>query len=123
MLRFTDDEPIITSEGVMTAQADTTHAAVLSSIDGNVQLEPTVQSAPTLPVGGIRINITKPISQQPKEKDVATKVVEETIDEPSAAGEELEISYKLKPSLEGITFSVQPPSQRGSELSGLCSIM
>lgn len=44
-------------------------------------------------------------------------------DEPLPPGEEPELEYKLKPELEGVQFSRQPPLQRGNELSGLCSIM
>lgn len=44
-------------------------------------------------------------------------------DEPLPPGEEPEMEYTLKPSLEGVQFSRQPPVSKGSELSGLCSIM
>lgn len=108
----------------MTAQADTTHAAVLSSIDGNVQLEPTAQNLPNIPAGGIRINITKPlISLQLREKEVAPKPSEPIISDLCPPGEEVNTTYKLKPGLENVSFAVQPPAQKGSELSGLCSVM
>lgn len=108
----------------MTAQADTCSAAILSSIDGNVQLEPTAQVLPNIPAGGIRINITKPlVNQQPREKEPLPKAIEPTVNELCPPGEEANITYKLKPGLEGVSFAVQPPAQRGSELSGLCSVM
>ncbi|GBP76227.1 hypothetical protein EVAR_61897_1 [Eumeta japonica] len=119
-----DEEPVITAEEeAMRAGADTTHATVLSSIDGNLQLEATVQLPPALPIGGIRINITKPISFLVK--DPEEKILEDISpdNEPPPPGEEPELDYTLKPTLEGVTFSKQPPVQRGSELSGLCSIM
>lgn len=44
-------------------------------------------------------------------------------DEPLPPGEEPELVYKLKPALEGVQFSRQPPLHKGNDLSGLCSIM
>lgn len=92
-----------------------------SSIDGNVQLEsaPTPAPAPSI---GIRINITKTIPTfiQPEERPLEDMSAD---DEPPPPGEEPELEFKLKPSLEGVQFSRQPPVQKGSELSGLCSIM
>ncbi|XP_013195620.2 uncharacterized protein LOC106138874 isoform X2 [Amyelois transitella] len=117
-----DDEPIITAEEeVPITIADTTRTTVTSSIDGNVQLEATpMPSVP--PGGGIRINISKAPTfannvPEPMLEDVSAD------DEPLPPGEEPQLEYKLKPSLEGIRFSRQPPTQRGVEMSGLCSIM
>lgn len=44
-------------------------------------------------------------------------------EEPLPPGEEPELDYKLKPSLEDVLLSRQPPLNRGMECSGLCSIM
>lgn len=104
---------------------DTTHNTVTSSIDGNVQLDDATP-APVLPLGGIRINISKSIPSFVNQEDKASEKVLDDVsvdDEPLPPGEEPELEYKLKPSLEGVHLSRQPPVQKGSELSGLCSIM
>ncbi|CAG4994297.1 unnamed protein product [Parnassius apollo] len=117
-----DDEPVITAEEErLPTTIETTHTTVTSSIDGNVQLDAAPPST-VLPVGGIKINITKTMpsvnsNQEPMFEDVSAD------DEPLPPGEEPELEYKLKPHLEGVQFSRQPPVQKGSELSGLCSIM
>ncbi|XP_041969984.1 pre-mRNA cleavage complex 2 protein Pcf11 isoform X2 [Aricia agestis] len=116
-----DDEPVITAEEEpIIPIIETVHKTVMSSIDGNVQLE----SAPptTLPLGGIRINISKALPTLPLVNDQALEDVSAD-EEPAPPGEETELEYKLKPSLEGVHFSRQPPVQKGTELSGLCSIM
>lgn len=124
---FTDDEPIITAEEAsIPASVDTTHATVESSIDGNLQLDAANCPANTLPIGGIRINISKSLSafvstSQEQDKNLLEDVSVD--DEPLPPGEEPELEYKLKPSLEGVQFSRQPPVCKGNELSGLCSIM
>ncbi|XP_064074562.1 pre-mRNA cleavage complex 2 protein Pcf11 isoform X1 [Vanessa tameamea] len=120
-----DDEPIITAEveSIMPPTIDTApHNTVMSSIDGNMQLEDAT-SAPVFPLGGIRINISKSIPSFVNNQE--EKILEDVSvdDEPLPPGEEPELEYKLKPSLEGVHLSRQPPVQKGSELSGLCSIM
>lgn len=122
---FIDDEPIITAEvESIPPTIDTTHNTVTSSIDGNVQLEDATQ-APVIPFGGIRINISKTIPTTTNQEKDDDKMLEDVSadEEPLPPGEEPELEYKLKPSLEGIEFTKQPPVQKGSELSGLCSIM
>ncbi|XP_026331339.1 uncharacterized protein LOC113238716 isoform X3 [Hyposmocoma kahamanoa] len=119
-----DDEPIITAEEeTVQPTIDTTHITVLSSIDGNVQLD-AAPTATSLPIGGIRINISKSIPSfiQNNHDD---KMLEDISadDEPLPPGEEPELDYKLKPTLEGVQLSRQPPLNRGTECSGLCSIM
>lgn len=96
----------------------------MSSIDGNVQLDDATQ-AHAIPFGGIRINITKTIPTATVQEKDEDKMLEDVSadEEPLPPGEDLELEYKLKPSLEGIEFIKQPPVQKGSELSGLCSIM
>ncbi|CAH0397606.1 unnamed protein product [Chilo suppressalis] len=110
-----DDEPVITAEEASPPPTvDTTVTTVQSSLDGNTQLEvPTVRVQPT----AIRINISKTVPTLPE------PTMEDETDEPPPPGEEPELEYTLKPSLEGIRLSRQPPIQKGSELSGLCSIM
>lgn len=98
------------------------HTTVLSSIDGNTQLESTVATVASLPIGGIRINISKSI---PSTVTVDDRVLDDVSadEEPLPPGEEPELEYKLKPSLEGVQLSRQPPLMKDKELSGLCSIM
>ncbi|XP_023941779.1 pre-mRNA cleavage complex 2 protein Pcf11 isoform X2 [Bicyclus anynana] len=117
-----DDEPIITAEvESIPPTIDTTHTTVTSSIDGNVQLDDATPAS-AFPLGGIRINISKSIPSFITPVD--DKLEDISIDEePLPPGEEPELVYKLKPTLEGVQFSRQPPVQKGSELSGLCSIM
>ncbi|XP_069362227.1 pre-mRNA cleavage complex 2 protein Pcf11 [Maniola hyperantus] len=121
-----DDEPIITAEveSVPVTIDTTTHTTVTSSIDGNVQLDDAAP-APAFPLGGIRINISKSIPSFITPTQDSDKMLDDiSIDEePLPPGEEPELEYKLKPALEGVQFSRQPPVQKGSELSGLCSIM
>lgn len=118
-----DDEPIITEEETIKTNADTTHTTVLSSIDGNIQFESTRAPAPTLPIGGIRINISKSIPSFITNNDDKLFDDISADDEPLPPGEEPELEYKLKPALEGVQLSRQPPLNKGTELSGLCSIM
>ncbi|XP_032523087.2 pre-mRNA cleavage complex 2 protein Pcf11 isoform X1 [Danaus plexippus] len=120
-----DDEPIITAEvESIPPTIDTTHTTVTSSIDGNVQLDDATLT-PALPIGGIRINISKTITSFATNQDSPDKSLEDisTEDEPLPPGEEPEMEYELKPSMKDVKFSRQPPVQKGSELSGLCSIM
>lgn len=123
-LLSTDDEPIITAEEEsIQASIDNTHATVESSIDGNLQLDAANAPATTIPLGGIRINISKslPTFITPQEDKMLEDISAD--DEPLPPGEEPELEYTLKPSLEGVQLSRQPPINRGNELSGLCSIM
>ncbi|XP_059050202.1 pre-mRNA cleavage complex 2 protein Pcf11 isoform X2 [Achroia grisella] len=118
-----DDEPIITAEESIPTTVDTTHVTVMSSIDGNVQLDATTAPVASL-LGGIRINISKTIPS------FVTNIQDDKLledismdDEPLPPGEEPELEYTLKPTLEGVEFVRKPPVNKGSELSGLCSIM
>jgi hypothetical protein len=97
---------------------------VVSSIDGNLQLETAAAPAPPL-AGSIRINISKSLPAFLHNEDTADTGLEDVSvdDEPLPPGEEPELEFKLKPTMEGIKFSRQPPVQKGNELSGLCSIM
>ncbi|XP_063537614.1 pre-mRNA cleavage complex 2 protein Pcf11 [Cydia strobilella] len=128
-----DDEPIITAEEeAVLAAPDTSRAATLAAIDGNA--EPRAPTAP--PPAPIRINISAPAHKPsaagpgpgtaPAPTSTATPPraePEESDDEPPPPGEEPELSFTVKPELQGVAFSRQPPVHKGSELSGLCSIM
>lgn len=113
--------------------ADTTHAAVLSSIDGNVQLEPSVNtSQQVVRPGGIKINISKPFaSTQAKEIDshidtnsplIGTCITPIVSAQPPPPGEE-PLPISIKPAMQNVNFQQLPTVVKGSELSGLCSIM
>ncbi|XP_017892802.1 uncharacterized protein LOC108632624 isoform X2 [Ceratina calcarata] len=112
------EESVITEP----AAVDTTHAAVKSSIDGNVELDSTPAAIPAAP-SRIKINITKPlcVNKEPeeskeKEKAVVEAPTEEEVVEPL-------VPASIKPALQGRKLSVLPPVEKGQELSGLCSIM
>lgn len=103
--------------------ADTTHAEVVSSIDGNVQLS----SGPSIAQAGkIKINITKPLLAA--KEPTSTTDTDATGDgsaenaEPLPPGEE-PVQLHLKPALQGLTLVKQPTVSKGTELTGLCSIM
>ncbi|XP_064215104.1 pre-mRNA cleavage complex 2 protein Pcf11 isoform X1 [Tribolium castaneum] len=100
-----------------------------SSIDGNTE---PVSSVPTTTanIGSkIKINISKPLPViAPKEpKDISCDSVpslEPVIDpsQPLPPGEE-PVQLNIKPALRGIELKKLPPVQKGSELTGMCSIM
>lgn len=106
------------------------HAEVMS-IDGNIELVSTTPSSvPASGISGnkIKINISKPLPVIPtKEKDNKSEnefPAATYIDpfEPFPPGEEPEPVY-IKPALQGVKLKKLPPVKRGTELSGLCSIM
>ncbi|XP_076760472.1 pcf11 cleavage and polyadenylation factor subunit isoform X1 [Xylocopa sonorina] len=111
------EESVITEP----ATADTTYAAVKSSIDGNVELDSTPAAIPAAP-SRIKINITKTlcINKEPEESKEKEKLVVET---PTEEVIEPLVPASIKPALQGRKLSNLPPVERGQELSGLCSIM
>ena len=107
---------------------DTTSAVVSCSIDGNLEL---AQAPTTLPTGPkrIKINISKPIVAKQSENGNETpdKIVQKDdaeeapcSSEPAPPGEE---PLVLKPKLIGRKLTELPPKSKGTETSGLCSIM
>jgi hypothetical protein len=132
--------------------ADTTHTAVACSIDGNVKFEdsPKITSGPV--PGKIKINITKTLpsvvsKELQSEGEVESFVTDQSTNNESdpvrtednrvsreaAVGEENMDSQEppppgvepvqLKPRLVGRKLIELPPVMKGTELSGLCSIM
>lgn len=100
---------------------DTTHAAVKSSIDGNVEFESATTTIPAAP-SKIKINITKSLTvpkevEEPKEKVEPLEMTTE--DTPVVPL----LPKSVKPALQGRKLSTLPPVEKGHELSGLCSIM
>lgn len=122
---------------------DTTHVEVSCSIDGNLQFEEKQQLAVSAPK--IKINITKtltvhaPRDSKESESDVTddaetpttnsgTSIVvpppQTLLDQPPPPGEEpTPIILPRKPRLVGKKLQELPPVSKGTELSGLCSIM
>ncbi|XP_044254626.1 pre-mRNA cleavage complex 2 protein Pcf11 [Tribolium madens] len=101
----------------------------ISSIDGNTEPVSSVPTS-TANIGSkIKINISKPLPViAPKEpKDIPCDSVpslEPVIDpsQPLPPGEE-PVQLNIKPALRGIELKKLPPVQKGSELTGMCSIM
>lgn len=96
---------------------------MLSSIDGNAELLAT--APPPAPPGGIRINISKPLPAPSAPPASAASELDDVSgdEEPPPPGEEPELTFALKPRLQGAALARQPPVRRGNELSGLCSVM
>ncbi|KAJ1521390.1 hypothetical protein ONE63_003065 [Megalurothrips usitatus] len=105
-----------------TPPAGTISSVVQCSIDGNLQLSQAPTAIPVVPKR-IKINISKPIVRPSEEPE--TESDKDTEDE--GAGSEPATSEEghivLKPKLDGRKLSVLPPKLRGSETSGLCSVM
>ncbi|KAK5644187.1 hypothetical protein RI129_008032 [Pyrocoelia pectoralis] len=127
-LAVTDDvETVVPGLQIAPDTADTTHTEVVSTIDGNVEFDSGVNPSTGIS-GKIKINITKPIPA------IVTKETKETVEEevksadcidpsqPLPPGEE-PIQLNVKPALQGLDLKRQPAVKKGSELTGLCSIM
>lgn len=106
---------------------------VVALIDGNVEFESSAVTPASSLSGKIKINISKPLPVIPprENKDVSsssnTSEIEKSIDsidpsQPLPPGEE-HIQLNLKPALQGIKLKNNSLVKRGTELSGLCSIM
>lgn len=103
----------------------------MPTIDGNLDCN-NAGAIPTVPAGGmggrIKINISKPMPViAPKENKDNTSDVDNNIEpvdptQPLPPGEE-PVQLYLKPALQGIDLKQVPPVNKGSELTGLCSIM
>lgn len=102
---------------------------VVSSIDGNVELE---DAAPVSLPRNIKINIASAIIPS-KSAAAAEPAREESPPaessppghhsaEPPPPGEEL-VPQTVKPRLSQVDLKILPPVEKGCELSGLCSIM
>lgn len=121
--------PPITSEPVET-DIETAHLDLVSSIDGNIDLE-TGTPVSTSSIGGkIKINISKPIlplvqPKETKEPIIESEICAETFIDPSQPlppGEE-PVQLNMKPALKGVELKKLPVVKKGTELTGLCSIM
>lgn len=120
-------EKTIEEEPSSAPVSDTTSAIVSCLIDGNLELSQAPATLPSVP-NRIKINISKPILSKPSdetedESDKASESEHEdqaSVSEHVPAGEEPVVS---KPKLVGRKLTVLPPKVRGTETSGLCSIM
>lgn len=132
-----DDELQITGEDHLgeerkesvVSNLEAPHTEVVTFIDGNVEFDSSVP--PTGGISGkIKINITKPLpviapkESNNKELSSEKEKTAESIDpsQPLPPGEE-PIQLNLKPSLQGVKLKKIPPVKKGTELTGLCSIM
>ncbi|KAF5294521.1 hypothetical protein FQA39_LY13375 [Lamprigera yunnana] len=120
-------ETITPNLNTISDAADTTHIEVVSSIDGNVEFDSGPPATTTGISGKIKINITKPIpAVVPKEsKDIIEEELKNDFIDPSQPlppGEE-PVQLNVKPDLKGLELKRQPMVKKGSELTGLCSIM
>lgn len=98
----------------------------MSSIDGNVELDAGLPTASGIS-NKIKINITKPLpTVVPKEnRDIISEELKTDCIDPSQPlppGEE-PVQLHVKPALKGLELKRQPTVKKGSELTGLCSIM
>lgn len=119
-------------EEVASVELITVHSELVPSIDGNIELVSSVPSSVTtsgISANKIKINISKPLPVIPNNKDkdnfIETPFPSETYIDPSEPfppGEE-PASINLKPALKVVNLVKLPAVKRGSELTGLCSIM
>lgn len=131
-LVFSDELTVVTPQEEQQqppAFSEPSQPTIISSIDGNVEPVATVPTT-TASIGSkIKINISKPLPViAPKEtKDVpcdSVSSLEPVIDpsQPLPPGEE-PVQLNVKPALRGIELKKLPPVKKGSELTGMCSIM
>ncbi|XP_045478783.1 uncharacterized protein LOC123683864 isoform X2 [Harmonia axyridis] len=105
-------------------------SAFVPSIDGNLEMDISAPTPVSNVCGKIKINIHKPLPVIPpryNNKDISPEsdtLPESVIDpsQPLPPGEE-PILLKLKPALQGVELKKMPRVQKGSELSGMCTIM
>lgn len=108
------------------------HSELVPSMDGNIELVSSVPSSVTtsgISANKIKINISKPLpvinTNKDKENLSEGPFPSETYVDPSEPfppGEEPE-PISFKPALKGVKLTKLPSVKRGSELTGLCSIM
>lgn len=103
-------------------EVDTTHAAMKSSIDGNVELESAPATIPAAP-SKIKINITKPLATN-KEPEEQKEQKESSVPEISEVENTSPLTpASIKPYIKSRQLQVFPPVEKGEEMSGLCTIM
>lgn len=123
---FSETDP--TNKEVEVEETRTTsHPQLITSMDGNVELSAPMVMVPTTISGGanrIKINISKPLPViTPKEVNSENSDSNAVIRPKELPPiEDLEpLSYK--PALQNVPLKKLPPVKKGSELTGLCSIM
>ncbi|XP_051175876.1 uncharacterized protein LOC127291029 isoform X2 [Leptopilina boulardi] len=118
-------EPEAVPEIIEPTEVDTTHAAVKSSIDGNVELDSAPSTIPTAP-SKIKINITKPLAtnKEPEEQKEQKEQKDSSVPEISEVENTSPlIPASIKPYIKSRQLQVFPPVEKGEEMSGLCTIM
>ncbi|CAG9762223.1 unnamed protein product [Ceutorhynchus assimilis] len=116
-----DSEVILTTE----EPTVTSHPQLVTSMDGNMELVSTAVSAITSNAPKIKINISKPLPViAPNEKNNSeSSDNSDTVKSSSELPiEDLEI-VRYKPGLQNVPLKKLPRVQKGSELTGMCSIM
>lgn len=91
--------------------------SMITSLDGNVQLQDT----PVLGTNKIRINITKNVAKNVTTTESTARPIEVLV--PARPVIEEEILFEYKDSMRGAVFTKLPEVRNGLETSGLCSIM
>ncbi|XP_043484064.1 uncharacterized protein LOC122512348 isoform X2 [Leptopilina heterotoma] len=115
-------EPEAVPEIIEPTEVDTTHAAVKSSIDGNVELDSAPATIPAAP-SKIKINITKPLATN-KEPEEQKEQKESSVPEISEVENTSPLTpASIKPYIKSRQLQVFPPVEKGEEMSGLCTIM
>uniref|UniRef100_A0A0A9XGI4 Pre-mRNA cleavage complex 2 protein Pcf11 n=2 Tax=Lygus hesperus TaxID=30085 RepID=A0A0A9XGI4_LYGHE len=113
---------------VVDLDAQTSQPLVVSSIDGNVELEDAAPvSLPRRIIINIPSAVTKPPREEPREATpprISPPVEPPILDasEPLPPGEEL-YPLSVKSRLSEVDLKILQPVSKGSELSALCSIM
>jgi pre-mRNA cleavage complex 2 protein Pcf11 len=123
------DDELVTPREEASVFAEASQPTFTSSIDGNTEPVLSVPTS-TASIGSkIKINISKqlPVIAPKEPKDVpcdAVPCLDPVIDpsQPLPPGEE-PVQLNVKPALRGVDLKKMPPVQKGSELTGMCSIM
>lgn len=109
-------------------------SGLIASMDGNLEHESGAAAVPSsVSTGKIKINISKPLpvisslnrdnnKDNISENDKLPEIPVIDPSQPLPPGEE-PVLLTRKPSLQGVNLKQLPPVQKGSELTGLCSIM
>lgn len=118
---------VSTSHQPAASSTHQTQASMITSLDGNVQL----QDAPTtIGINKIKINITKNVTKNvikasdnnigKQSESASEKGANANVTEPY---KEEEITFEFKDTMKGVNFNKLPPVDSGTEESGFCTIM
>lgn len=118
---------VSTAHPPATSSTHQTQASMITSLDGNVQL----QDAPTtIGINKIKINITKNVTKNvikasdtnlgKQSESASDKGANANVSEPN---KEEEITFEYKDTMKEVNFKKLPAVKCGVETSGLCTIM